>query len=181
MACPLLQGRCLMTSARPAASPRPGAPACTTGRPTLRGLSTPQTAPTGRAPGPAPRSPRNSSSGGWPRCRSPLPRGARAQADTDGPGLRGRAGLPAGRAALPPGLPAHGLSLFLAPAPKAGGTARSVRAPAPAPCWGAPTSPPLTRGHTRCMATAAMCWPRCGRGPCPDRVAVRATSGLGHV
>lgn len=87
----------MMTSARPAASPRPSVPACTTGRPTLRGLSTPQTAPTGRAPGPAPRSPRNSSSGGWPRCRLPLPRGARAQADADGPGLRG-AGGPAGGA-----------------------------------------------------------------------------------
>ena len=49
----LLQGRCSTTSARQAASPHPSAPACTTGPPMLRGLSTPQTVPTGRTQAPA--------------------------------------------------------------------------------------------------------------------------------
>lgn len=53
-ACLLLQGWCWMTLAALAASLCPSAPACTTGTPTLRGPSMPQTAPAGRPLAPAP-------------------------------------------------------------------------------------------------------------------------------
>ena len=48
-----LQGWFWTTSAMRAASPCPGAPACTMGPPTLQGPATPQAARTGRTPGPA--------------------------------------------------------------------------------------------------------------------------------
>lgn len=176
-----------MTSARRAASPCPGAPACTTGPPTLQGPATPQAAPTGRAPGPALCSldlPWDGCSweapwGLWPGATGLLPPGAWGRGQRlSGEGPRGsslcrEAGRP-GRdrcrpaswvGAVPGAQHALGASLLSAPALVAAGPARRRRARGPAQCWAAPTSPRLTRSSTECLGTAATCWPRCGASP----------------